>query len=275
VSVAIPHPVDPPAPGGLRSRVYDILERAPADPFGRAVGSALVLLITINVAAMVLGTVAGFGDTAYRVFDSIERVSLVIFTLEYAVRLWSATASPRFQGAIRGRARYARTPMAIIDLLAIAPFWLPVLGVDLRGLRVIRLFRLFRLAKLVRYSAALQTFARVFAAKKEELVVTFSVGGAVLLVGSSLIYFAENAAQPEVFGSIPHAMWWGIATLSTVGYGDVFPITVAGRVLAALVAVVGIGMFALPAGVLGAAFLDEMQSRKPRGCCPHCGKDLP
>ena len=140
-------------------------------------------------------------------------------------------------------------------------------------IRMVRLFRLFRLAKLARYSTALRTFGRVFAAKKEELVTTLLFLSLLLLAASCLIYFAEYDDQPEAFSSIPAAMWWGIATLTTVGYGDIYPVTIAGKIIGSVIAVLGIGMFALPTGILGAAFLEEIEEQKttPKPC-PHCGK---
>jgi voltage-gated potassium channel len=167
--------------------------------------------------------------------------------------------------------------MAIVDLLAILPFYAPmVVRLDLRFLRALRLIRILRLLKLGRYSQAMQTIARVVVAKKEELLVTAFVVFILLLLGSAGLYYAEHDAQPEAVPSIPAAMWWGVVTLSTVGYGDIVPVTPAGRFLGAVVALLGIGMFALPTGILGAAFVEEVRRRRAATrVCPHCGRSLP
>jgi voltage-gated potassium channel len=233
----------------------------------------ILALIVANVLALILESVASIYG-AYRLwFRSLEVVSVAVFSVEYLLRAWSSVEDRRFAGA-GGRLRYMASPLAIVDLLAVLPFWLPMIGGDLRILRTLRLFRIFWLGKLGRYSDALQTLGRVVAAKRAELAITGALGAALLLIASSLMYFAENAAQPEVFSSIPASMWWAVATLTTVGYGDVYPITPVGRVLGSVIAVLGIGMFALPTGILGAAFTEELQAHRASvpGRCSRCGK---
>lgn len=162
----------------------------------------------------------------------------------------------------------------LIDILAIAPFYLALAG-DLRAIRVLRLFRLFRVIKVARYSKAVQTLGRVIRAKREELLVAVFVLIVLLVLSSSLMYYVENDDQPAAFGSIPEAMWWSIATLTTVGYGDVHPITPLGKFIASIIAVLGIALFALPTGILGSGFVEEMQKeRLHKQVCPHCGKDI-
>lgn len=259
----------------IRTRVHRLLEPDVAgDAWSRGVDFAIICLIGLNVAAMVIETVEPVRATAPELFRSFEIFSVLVFTIEYVLRLWSAPSDPRYTAHRHPRARWALTPLALADLLSVLPFYLPFLGADLRVFRAARLFRILRFAKLARYSLALQTFGRVVAAKKEELITTFVLLLVLLLLASSLLYFAENSAQPDAFSSIPKAMWWGIATLTTVGYGDVVPITGVGRVLASMIAIMGIGMFALPTGILGAAFVDEIQSRKVKNTvtCPHCGE---
>jgi voltage-gated potassium channel len=132
-----------------------------------------------------------------------------------------------------------------------------------------------RVAKLARYSTSLQLVGKVVQAKKHELSVTLFVLFLMLVIASCLIYYAEHEAQPDVFSSIPAAMWWGVATLTTVGYGDAYPVTATGKLIASIMAVLGVGMFALPAGILGGGFMEAVQQRRdaPRQC-PHCGADL-
>jgi voltage-gated potassium channel len=258
----------------VKRRVYEVLEIAqPGDRLSSAFDVFILLLIFANVATLMMETVPDLQERHGAAFAAFETVSVAIFTLEYVLRLWSADQSPRFRGVKGGRMRYALTPLAILDLLSILPYWLAMTGLDLRVLRAIRLFRVLRMAKLVRYSSALQTFVRVIHAKREELLVTIGLLVMLLFWASSLIYYAERIAQPEEFSSIPAAMWWAICTLTTVGYGDVFPVTALGKVIASVISILGIGFFALPTGILGAEFVAEIQ-RKRVMACPHCGGEI-
>ncbi len=259
----------------VRRRTYEILETAePEDRVSRAVDAFILGLILLNVLAIVVETLEVFHARYELWFTGFELFSVGFFTVEYLLRIWSCTINPAYTGA-SGRARFARTPLAIIDLLAFLPFYLSLGAVDLRFLRLLRIFRIFRLAKLYRYLTALRTFHRVLLAKKEELLVTLLILFVLLVFSSTLVYYAEHEAQPEAFSSIPAAMWWGIATLTTVGYGDIYPVTPMGRTIASFITVLGIGMFALPTGILGSGFIEEIQARKEKKkSCPHCGKDL-
>jgi len=261
----------------MKPRVHEILSPAtPADRLSQAFDVFLVVLIALNVFAMVLETVESINRAAPRFFCYFEAISLILFSVEYVLRVWSCTVVDAFRAPVSGRLRYMVTPLAIIDLLAVLPFYLPFVGVDLRSLRAVRLFRLFRMAKLARYSEALKLIGRVVMSRKPEILTTVFVLLMLVLLASTLMYFAERDAQPERFTSIPATMWWAVATLSTVGYGDVYPITPIGKILASIIAILGIGMFALPTGILGAAFVEEMQRKNsaPRRC-PQCGAELP
>jgi voltage-gated potassium channel len=272
-----------------RHRAWQILEEHDsADRFGRAVDLALIVLIVVNVIAVILETVRPIYALAPRLFLWIEVVSVAVFTVEYVARIWSAPEARRFAHPVGGRIRFAFTPMAVIDLLAVLPFYLPLVGIDLRFLRALRLMRIFRLAKLSRYLGVVSLFSAVARHKREELILTTFVLVLLLVVTSSLMFFVEGAAQPEAFTSIPATMWWAVATLTTVGYGDMYPITAAGRMLGAVVAVLGIGLFALPTAILGSGFVEELERRRAARVneggtpaastsrfCPHCGERLP
>lgn len=237
----------------------------------------MITLIALNIVGIVLQTVPAL-NTAFRPqFVAFEIFSVLAFTAEYLLRVWASPASSRYQGSVMGRIRFILSPMGLVDLFAVLPFWLPFVGVDLRFLRALRLLRIFRVFKLQRYSRALQMIGRVAAATRPQMAVSFSVVVILLLVSSSLMYLVEHEAQPEVFSSIPASMWWAVATLTTVGYGDVYPITPIGRLLGSVVAILGIGMFALPTSILGAAFVDELRGAESTGAqlvtCPHCGRE--
>ncbi|HNY34953.1 MAG TPA: ion transporter [Methanothrix soehngenii] len=256
----------------LKKRIFGILE--PGDEDSKYFDPFIMALISLNVLAVVLETVdwlnAGYG-WLFRAFDMF---SVAIFTVEYILRAWSCTENPRFKAPFSGRLRYLITPMAIIDLLAILPFYLPFVIPDLRFIRALRLFRLFRILKLARYSDALKTFAEVLNLKKEELGVTLFATLIMLTVASSMVYEAENEVQPEAFANIPDAMWWGVVTLTTVGYGDIYPKTPLGKFIGSFVVIAGVGLFALPAGILASGFNEVLQRRKEkkrkRMICPHC-----
>lgn len=196
---------------------------------------------------------------------------MAIFTLEYVLRIWSCTSEPRYSHPVLGRLRFAFTPLLIIDFLALLPFYLPLLGLeDLRTLRALRL--LAWAARLGRYFEGIRTLGTVLQSKVLELLTVVLVLAVMLVLASAMMYYAEHTAQPEDFASIPEAMWWSIITLTTVGYGDVSPVTPLGKAMAGIIAVMGIGMFALPAGILGSGFLAEIQRRnRASRVCPHCG----
>ncbi|MGB5101433.1 MAG: ion transporter [Methanothrix sp.] len=259
----------------LKTRIFGILE--PGDEDSKYFDPFIMGLILLNVAAVVLETVDSI-YTPYALFFHIFDVfSVAVFTVEYILRVWSCTKDPRFKDPVRGRLRFLMTPMALVDLMAVLPFYLPFLFPDMRFMRAMRLFRLFRVLKLARYSDSLQTFGDVLRLKKEELLLMLFAIMILLVISSSLMYEAENAAQPEAFSSIPAAMWWGIVTLATVGYGDVFPITPWGKFIGSIVVLLGIGLFALPTGVLASGFAEVLARRKEEKMmhkyrCPHCGR---
>jgi voltage-gated potassium channel len=209
-------------------------------------------------------------------FKAFDVFSVFVFTVEYLLRLWTCTTDKKFRGPVKGRFRFAVTPFALVDLMAILPFYAPMfLPLDLRFIRALRLFRLLRILKMGRYSESLRTLGNVLKEEKEALLITVFAVLILLVVASSLMYFVENAAQPKAFSSIPAAMWWGVATLTTVGYGDMYPITPLGRFFGAIIAILGIGAIAIPAGILTTGFAKEIQKRHgKRGMCPYCGKDM-
>lgn len=237
---------------------------------------SILLLIFLNVLAVILETVESIHENYGVYFFWFEIFSVVVFSVEYILRVWSSNSQPEYAKPFWGRLKFALTPMALVDLIAILPFFLSFIAFDLRFIRTIRLFRLFRVFKFVRYSNTLKLFGKVVKGKKEELVVTVTIMFVLVILTSSFIYLAEHEAQPDKFTDIPSSMWWSIVTLTTVGYGDVFPVTPMGKVFAAIIAILGIGMFALPTGILGASFVEEIDKMKAKEkpCCPHCGKEI-
>jgi len=263
----------------IKYHVYDILVETDDDELiDKIVAVILLILILVNALAVVLESVDDLNQKYGTLFHALEMVSVAIFTIEYLLRLWVAPLNPKYAGRF-GRLRYALSLMAIIDLLAILPTFLPLIfTVDIRFIRILRIFRLFRLFKMSRYVQSLDSLDDVVRSKREELVVTVVLISMMLLLSSSLMYLFETEAQPDKFPDIPSTLWWGVVTLTTVGYGDVFPITPAGKVFGGFIAFLGIGMFALPTGILASGFAEEIKNRKEKAkvCppCPHCGGDI-
>lgn len=242
----------------LRKRVYERLEAENrVDPINRAVDIFLAALIIVNVVAIILETVDSFEHRYRELLLVIELISVAIFTIEYLLRVWVCVEDEELAQKRFPRLRYMISPIAIIDLLSILPFYLGfLLQLDLRFLRVLRLLRIL---KLTRYSSAMSMLLEVLREESNSFFAGIIILMVLLILASSGAYLAEHQLQPENFGSIPHAMWWAVATLTTVGYGDVTPITPAGRIFGALVAIVGIGMAALPAGILASGMADRLR----------------
>jgi voltage-gated potassium channel len=250
-------------PRTYQEKFYQLLE-APANHnlARKLVVYFLFIMISANILVVFLETV----QPVYQEYETIllifTYVSIGIFTIEYFLRLWVCTLRPEYESPIQGRVRYAITPLAIFDLLAILPFYIPLLlPFDLRVLRIFRLTRVFTVLKLGRFSNAWETFAYVLRTKKEELIISGIIIFMVLTISSTAMYFIEHSVQPEKFSSIFDAMWWGVVTLSTVGYGDVYPITPLGKLVGAVVALSGIALFALPAGIIVAGLVECVHVR--------------
>jgi voltage-gated potassium channel len=263
----------------IQKKVYEILEsRSRELPGGRFVSRALLLLILVNVFAAVIETDAGIFHQYGHVLDVIAALSVFVFIAEYILRVWCCTQNPDYRAPVTGRIRYMASPVAIIDLFVIIPFiFLPFIAHP-ELYSFIRFLRIFWILKIGHYTRSLGMFSRVFRAKREEIFIAFFIMLVLLVLGSALIFFAEHEAQPTKFSSVLASMWWGIETMATIGYGDMVPITPLGKVIAGLVAMVGIGLFALPAGILASGFIDEYHKvrdgKASLNVCPHCGKDL-
>ena len=264
----------------MKRRLHEILEVGESgDHLSQAVDMLVMLLIISNVTALVISTDRRIHDAAPWAFFWFEIASLCIFAVEYAVRVWACTADPRFSRPVKGRLKFVVQPLMLADVLALMSFLFIVAippdgGLNLIVFRTLRLVG--RLARIGRYSPGLRALGLAIASRKDEMLAVVSVVGTLLVVASSLMFFVEHDAQPDNFSSIPDAMWWSIITVTTVGYGDVAPITPLGRLLAGAIALLGIGIFALPAGILGSSFMEQVARRRARPIrtCPHCGLDI-
>ncbi|MBF9233444.1 cyclic nucleotide-gated ion channel [Microvirga alba] len=246
-------------PHPARRRVYEILERSSvSDPLVHAVHVFLILLIVVNVTSVVLESVPSLRDDFWQTFVIIEVFSGIIFTLEYVARIWCA---PEHTPWIHlrpwhARLKWALHPQSIIDLLAILPFYFAYW--DISELRIFLLLRLFRFFKLARYSPGLTSLIEAIYSERRALVACGIILLGAVLLFASVMNLVEKDVQPDKFGSIPESMYWAIITLTTVGYGDVVPVTAWGRAVAALTAVTGLIMLALPVGIIASAFSREI-----------------
>ena len=246
----------------FRRKVYEAIEVGRGDDgVSRYFDVTIMALILLNVAAVVLESVPAYGAAYGAEFEAFNVFSVAVFTVEYLLRLWTAVEVPflRRYPPWKARLKMAATPALIIDLLAILPYYLQaIIGIDLRMLRVLRLLRFL---KLSRYSPALHTLMRVIVNERRSLLGASLLLITALLFASSGIYLIENSAQPDKFGSIPDSAWWAIATLTTVGYGDLTPITPLGRVFGGVVMVMGLCILALPVAIISAGFAQEVGRR--------------
>ena len=326
-------------------RMYEIIADPPeGDKLGNFVNSSILLLIAVNIIIGILETIEVLGDSYPEFFYWFEFVSVMIFSVEYIIRLWACPASEEFQGSIRGRLKLTFKPMPLVDLFAILPFYLQsfIPGLDLRVIRVLRLLRLFRLFRVGRFAESFAMLGGVVKGKKEELIISVMVLAIMLIMSSSLMFLAEGNVQKDLFKidsqaqylkglsekkldpglrkhfkanqielskeifinavkpgtlwsirdqesdqkyfvhkleegnqlkitvrdtqftSVPASMWWGIITITTIGYGDMYPMTDIGRVLGAIVGFLGICVFALPVAILGGGFMEEMERQEKR-----------
>lgn len=244
----------------LRARIHEWLEPGEqSDSWEHFIDIAVLTLIFISVAVVVLQSMPEMAGHE-PLFESLERWCVYFFTLEYLLRIWTCVEDPRFAHPIRGRLRYMCSGMGLIDLLALAPFYLaPFAQSNTVVFRLLRIFRLIRVFKFTRYNASVGLLGRVFYSRRQELLLTLALVITLVVISSTLIYAVEHDAQPKAFSSIPASMWWGVVTLTTVGYGDVYPITLGGKIVAGISVLLGVGLFALPAGILASGFSDEMQ----------------
>jgi len=251
----------------LKSQLFHTLEPYGSNnQFGRWFDWFLIALIIANIVAVMAETVPWIQQDYGQQLFWFEVVSVIIFTLEYLTRIWVCVLEEEHkfkrQSSFKHRLKYMLRPMSIIDLLAILPFYLGMfISVDLR---VLRLLRLTRMLKLGRYSSSMQTLNRVIANEYRVLIAALAFLMMIMIIAATGMYYLERTAQPENFGSIPKALWWSVITLSTVGYGDVTPITTAGRFFSALFILMGVALFALPAGILASSFTEQMSQRRDK-----------
>lgn len=246
-----------------RKKVYDILEHGfDGSSTSRLFSGFIVLLIILNVSAIILESYKPIGEMYHQEFLLFNIFSVVVFTLEYFARIWVSVESPLSErsGPTKSRLKYLLSPVSLIDLLAIAPFYLSfIFAIDLRYLRMLRMIRLL---KLTHYFKGLHLFIDVFKKELPSIGAAIIIMSVLVIMSASVMYGLEHEAQPDVFDSIPSAIWWSVVTMTTVGYGDVIPVTFLGKFISIFIMLLGVGIVALPAAMLAAKFGDELRTRK-------------
>ena len=257
--------IQPAENGNLASRIFDI---------------GIMALIFASIASVFIMTF-DIPPVMNDILNQFEKWAIIVFSIEYLLRIWTAERLFPELPPWRAKLKYVRSGMAIVDLVSILPFYLPMfLPINLVGIRAVRLVRLLRIFKLNRYTDAVSSIATVFRNKFREILVSVFLVLIMLVIASLLIYYAEHDAQPDKFANAFSGVWWAVATLTTVGYGDIYPVTAMGRFLGGIIPITGIGLVAVPTGIISAGFVDLLEKRssgksdeKPR-YCPHCGKKL-
>lgn len=263
----------------IKRRTWEVLgadNHDPNDHLNTVVDSFILLLIVTSVVAVILESVDGIHKPYEQYFHWFEVFVVGVFTAEYVLRMWSCTIDERYSHPIIGRIKFFFNPMSLIDLAAFLPFFLApyilhLAGGDFLTIRMFRLGRIFRLLKAARYIESMNLLVRVVVKQKDELIVSGFIMMMLLIVSSSIMYALEHDIQPDKFPNIPFTMYWASTTLTTVGYGDIYPVTPLGKMFSVLVQMFGIGMFALPTAILGASFHEELKLRRKPLTCQKCG----
>lgn len=265
----------------LRARVYETLSSTiNGEKKGKYFDYFLMAVIAADIIAIIADSVESLEGRYGQLIISMNRFAVIVYISEYILRIWSCSADPRYSDGIAGRVRFALTPLLVIDMLAILPFFISFFwSADLSLLRFVRVARLIQILKITRYNRSIQIFTRALNTCKNQLIMTGFLVVVVLLILSGLVYYAENPYQPARFADIPETIYWATLTMTTVGYGDIVPITTLGRLGAILISVSGIVAFALITGILSSAFFEEyeqLHKKKERApvICPHCGRNV-
>jgi voltage-gated potassium channel len=232
----------------------------------------IVTIIILNVVVIIFESSVSLYEEYKSLFNAFEYFTISIFTIEYVLRVYCITEDSKYKKQITGRLKYIVSIPSVIDLFSVLPFYVPfAIYTDLRFIRVLRLFRFIRIFKLGRYSKSIRMISNVFVKRKEDLIITIVIASVLMLFSSCFIFVTENEAQPDKFANIFESMYWSVITLTSVGYGDMYPVTLMGKLFTMFIAIIGLGLIALPAGIITAGLMEEM---KKTSKCPHCGKEI-
>ncbi len=260
----------------MKKKLYELIEKGShGRKWNLIFDYTIMTLIVLSLVSIILESIPEINFKYDQILYGFNVFSIVIFTMEYAMRIYVSDLTHPSNTRLKSASKFIFSTYGLIDLFAILPFFLPMLiKVDLRFLRALRLTRFFRILKLNRYNDSLNLIWTVIKEKRSELAVTGFLTFLILMIASFLMYHIEGDVQPEAFSNILESFWWAIATLTTVGYGDIYPITGLGKFISGLIAVLGIGIVALPTGIIGAGFMTKVEKSRQNDedkKCPHCG----
>ncbi len=261
----------------LKTKIYNLIDKgAQRSKVNHVFDYFIMGLILLNVFSIVLETLPDIEKPYHQFFKAFELFSIAVFSIEYFLRIYISDLTHPSPSRTKSVLKFMFSAYGIIDLAAILPFYLPfIIKMDLRFLRILRLMRFFRVLKLNRYNSSLNIIWEVMKEKKEELTITVTLTTLILIIASILMFYIEGDVQPDKFPNILACLWWAVATLTTVGYGDVYPVTSIGKVVSGFIALLGIGLVALPTGLISAGFMEKVNKKhQDHPKCPHCGKEL-
>ncbi len=260
----------------LQKKLYILLEEPATNRASYLLNLFIYFLILMSIVSLMLQSVENLNAKYAQAFEMTNNIIMQFFIVEYIARLYASGAVMPYRGFM-GKIRYIFSPYAIIDLLAIAPYMLMGFNIDNSFVRALRLLRVFRLFRMQKYARFLHTLREIIQDKKEEFIVLLVYTLIILVMLAFIIYGIEHEAQPDVFSNIPQTLWWAVATLTTVGYGDMYPITAEGKFITAVISLLGIGFVAIPGGILASEFTERLQEQKEKKCklhaCPKCCSD--
>jgi voltage-gated potassium channel len=259
----------------IKQAIYKLVSREHSNlKINKAFNVFISLLIVLSLVLIALESYEYFWIVNSHWMDMINYTILLIFSIEYMMRLYVSDLTHPAKTKFRSLLRFMFSFAGLVDLLAILPFFVPIMNVDLRVVRLVRLARFIRVFKGRRSAETLKMLKAVIVEKKDELINTGIIAAILLVISAVLMYFAEGDVQPDSFGTIPDSLWWAVETLTTVGYGDIYPVTGLGKFISAVVAITGIGLVALPTGIVSAGFLTSIEKKKNPPKCPYCGEEL-
>ena len=246
----------------LRQQVYRLIaddEQSKRRPWTKAIIPGLIIF---SLGLAVIATEPAVMRDHQGMIRKLDLSIALIFLVELAARVWTSPLTGKFEEGLKGKIKYVLTPLALLDVIAILPSLIGLITPELYLLRIFRLVRIARFGRSRRIRTSIDYFNKAILSKKTELQISAIYSGIVMFFSSVAMYMAEGTAQPEIFGSIPRCLWWSVITVTTVGYGDTYPITPVGKIIAALTAIMGVAVIAIPIGIISAGFTETMQEGK-------------
>lgn len=241
-----------------------------------AFDNLIILLIVLSVISITLESIPDINPIFRKFLQYFDAFTIMVFTLEYFMRIYVSDLTHPSKNRFRSAVRFMFSFQGLIDLIAILPFYIPmIVRIDLRYVRIVRLARFLRILKVNRYNNSINLIHEVIREKRSELATTVFLAFHVIVVASFLMHHFEGVVQPDKFSNVLDSFWWAIATLTTIGYGDVYPVTAIGKIMSGVIAIVGIGLVALPTGIISAGFINKVEKKKNANTvCPHCKKEI-